>query len=261
MNCDEVRPLLDVLYDGALNAKDTAIVLEHLKGCAVCDFEWSDMVVLKTRFKAAKQSTEAPSELFAKILQALKKEDADDRRQQFLRFFSTPRRLAVVAVSLVVLCLFALSPTVLQLANKPAAGINAVALDNLLYFADHVALSPAVKPEENLSAALGFEPKFIKMNGWNKQRAFIYADRVPGVKLAQFEFDSTESGERLYCFQGLEGTIASDTNAVPTDVAGKSVKFGSYRNFQYALWSQSGRDYLVVAPMSREALTELVHDA
>ena len=266
MNCDEVRPLLNVLYDGALNAKDTAIVLEHLKGCVECDFEWSELDALKTRFKAAKLSSEAPKELSAKILQALKKEDGQRSRQQFLQILSAPTRLALVAVSLLVAGLLALSPTIYQVAHKPAApgavaNATAVSVDDLLFYADHIIPGAPLKPDQKLSTALGFEPKFIKMDGWQKQRVWVYADKNPALKLAQIEFDNTAYGEPLYCFQGKEGSIAVDKTMQPTDVDGKHVKFGQYRNFQYALWSQNGRDYLVVAPMTREGLTELVREA
>ncbi|HEY9760612.1 MAG TPA: zf-HC2 domain-containing protein [Oculatellaceae cyanobacterium] len=266
MDCDEVRPLLDVLHDGALNARDTAIVLEHLKDCSECDFEWSDMDALTARFKAAGKSNKLPSGLSEKISQALKKEDADRQRQKILRIFPS-MQYAIVALLFLLVAGSSISLNIPRPANKPGTNTpdlnntgGTLALGNLLRLSNQAPSGTLIKPEANLSAQLGFEPKFIKMDGWTKQRAYVYSNKNPRLQLAQFEFDSTKYGDHLYCFQSMESTIASDVKTEPVDVGGKSVKFGSYGSYEYALWTQNGRDYLVVAPMSRKALTELVHE-
>src|SRR5947209_7381588 len=75
MKCSEARPLLDVLFDGELTAKDAALVLDHLQSCNECKSEWNDLEQVRSTFKEAKNKYQMPAGLMEKVSHKLKTED------------------------------------------------------------------------------------------------------------------------------------------------------------------------------------------
>jgi len=74
-------------------------------------------------------------------------------------------------------------------------------------------------------------------------------------------FDFVKKGaaqsEHLVCYQAPAGTIHA-ADGQKKLIAGKQVLLGSRGNLHYALWSQQGRDYLFVSPLSSGSLEQLI---
>jgi len=71
MNCNEVRPLLDLLADSALENKDRALVLDHLQVCPSCKQECDELESLRGRFKDLKDWPPMAPQLMGKVSAAL----------------------------------------------------------------------------------------------------------------------------------------------------------------------------------------------
>ncbi|HEY9714636.1 MAG TPA: zf-HC2 domain-containing protein, partial [Chroococcales cyanobacterium] len=107
MNCADARPLLDPFCDGALDAGDCALVLDHLKSCQPCQSELNDLEGLRARFREARENCRMPAGLTDKISQTLKKEERAARRQ-FLKHGANPVFLLAMAAAVFIVGLFAL---------------------------------------------------------------------------------------------------------------------------------------------------------
>ncbi len=260
MICDDARPLLDPLYDGALNSRDTAMVLEHLKTCVECGHEWHEMEQFKDRFRNARKRTDIPSTLNDRIVLALNKEDSASRAL-FMRRYMRTMPVWLIAASLLLVGLFAFPNIERRSGNETLATIDSLLDCSDRSFNGRPAGTRIVSMQE-LPEKVGFQPKFINMSGWNMERASLY-ERPSGTRMAKFDFASTKYGAPLYCFQSLEGEIVQTTTS-PTEsqnISGKRVRFGQRGRFQFALWSQNGRDYLIVTPLPKDTLTEIVANA
>src|SRR5476651_280238 len=102
MNCSDVRPLLDLLCDGVLEAKDSALVLDHLKSCAECTAEWNDLEQLHASFQQAKSRPQIPAGLMDKVSDKLKEEDRQEQKRFFQRCVRAMPALAIAAALVLV---------------------------------------------------------------------------------------------------------------------------------------------------------------
>ena len=258
MTCDEARPLLDPLYDGALNSKDTAFILEHLKSCRDCDQEWHEMEKLRERFQSARNSTAIPAGLTERIASTLNNEDSSNRGH-FIRRHMNVMPFWLVAAAILLVGLFALPKFAAPNLNQQRGEAVLASIDSMVEDSEQNAGFEKLSDAHELPEKLGFEPKFIKMTGWQMQQASVYKSPAHS-KIAKFDFASTKYGERLYCYQAMQGSIGPG-KIEPVNVAGKNVRFGQRGKYQFALWSQNGRDYLIVTPLPKETLTEIVSSA
>jgi hypothetical protein len=232
MNCADARPLLDLLCDGVLEAKDSALILDHLKSCSECQGEWTDLEELHARFHETKDNPQLPAGLMKKISEKLR----HDEKSQHKRF---------------------LEPMIYQITNQPLAGQTASAEALVRNILDQGTLEPVTDRNE-LVKKLGYELKYVRLPEWQVNKAGIY--KAPGiVPIARFDFvRKGQSGDQyLSCYQAPQGVIQAKATAYK-NLEGRRVFFGSDGQYQFALWSQSGRDYLFVTALPQPALEEIV---
>jgi hypothetical protein len=255
MKCSDARPLLDLLCDGALETKDSALVLDHMKTCGECQHEWNSLEQLRTSFLDAKKNPQLPPGLMERISDRLKEEERSERRRYFAQF---AHALPVVAIAAAVLVIgFFLLPT-LNRVNTKTASIQTASADTLVDDLVSENTLTLVADRNELARKLGYDLKYLRLPDWRMNKSGVYNLKAT-VPIARIDFVRKENSgaERLSCYQAPEGTIHAE-GASLEDIEGKRVFFGKHGNFQYALLSKNGRDYLFVTALSRLQLEEIV---
>jgi anti-sigma factor RsiW len=258
MNCNDVRPLLDLLCDGALDAKDSALVLDHLKSCFECQSEWDDMEQLHASFQLAKSRPEMPAWLMDKVSSRLREEDRNEQKKFFQSCMRSMPALAIAAA--VVLVGFFVLPAV-EKQNNQSPSESTASADTLVEDLVSAGTLEQVSDRSELTKRVGYDLKQVRLPQWHMERSGVYKSQAP-VSIARFDFvRSGEAGsQRLSCYQAPQGVIRAKT-ADAVSFAGKQVQFGTHGKFQFALWSQNGRDYLFVTDLSKSQLQEIVAGA
>jgi len=258
MNCSEARALLNLLTDGALETKDTALVVEHTKECNECAQEWSDAENLRDQFKRWREDVTLPAGRMGKIKELIDKEDSAIRKRDWPAQFKRPMPLMLVAAAVAIVGLICLTPNF-----RMTGPVNqTVAASALIDELSRSTSAPSVENREALPGILGYEPKYIQLPGWSMQRAGVY-DGVAAGKIARFDFSRPTSAgaERMSCYQARTGTISMPDAATIKTVGHKRAGFGRRNSYNFALWSQNGRDYLVISSLPQEALEALIEKA
>lgn len=253
MKCSEALPLLDLLYDQLLETKDSALLLDHLKNCDGCQSEWEGMEDLKRRFTIAKSSTTLPKHLIDQVAIALKREDKSNYLQT--NFSQLP--LAGIAASILVLgWLIVPQFNVTRDDRATIASSHSSAKTLIQDLTMHGSIIP--EPDKRLlNKRLGYELKFVNLPAWTMESAGLYTQ---SARIARFDFvNKNNANEHLHCYQALEGTISA--TGVERTIGGKPVIWGSESGYQFAKFSQNGRDYLFVTKLPDTVLEEIVSGA
>jgi len=265
MKCSDARPLLDLLSDGALETKDSALVLDHLKLCNECQYEWNDLEQLRSSFQEAKDKSQLPAGLMERISQKLRDEERDEHKrffEQFKRFFEAythPASMVAVAATLALIG-FLLLPWMHQINTGPSS-MQIASADTLVEdLASEGTLEPIIDRSE-LAKKVGYDLKHVRLPEWQMNRSGVYKSQAT-MPIARFDFVRKEQSgyQRLSCYQAPQGVIQAKV-ANLENLEGKRVLFGSHGKFQFALWSQNGRDYLFVTALSKPQLEEIVRSA
>ena len=249
MECGNFRPLLDPMCDGVLDAKDVAMVLNHLRSCTKCHNEWMELEQLRARFQSTKNKPTLPPGLMMKISADLKAEEKKIWKQLLQR--SLPSfSFAALAATVVIIGLFAvpLVNTSLKLAMQY---VSAQALVKDLTINS---MKPAQSRSE-LVNEIGYDVKQLNMPDWQMAKYGLTRSQAH-MSVARFDFVNKLTGDRLTCYQGRKGTIHAMGAGV--DFAGKKVIFGTQGLYNFALWSQNDRDYLFVTESSQTKLKEMI---
>ncbi|MBS1954235.1 MAG: hypothetical protein JST89_08615 [Cyanobacteria bacterium SZAS-4] len=255
MKCSEVRPLLDLLYDELLETKDSALVLDHIKNCNQCRSEWEAMEELRTRIAAARSNTFVPSELMEKVSLSLKNEDQSKRI-----FGLLPQQIPLVSIAAsILLVAWFLVPQFLRPSHLPES-LSATPTSTAQKLIADLTADGAVTPEpdkQKLDKRVGYDLKYVHLPSWKLQQSGIY---LAQANIARFDFvRDGNSDQRLSCYQAPEGTIKAVGNA--QELAGKQVTFGNQSGYQFAKWTQNGRDYLFVTKLPQPVLEEIIRGA
>jgi len=252
MNCSDALPLLDPLYDGALDAATATRVLDHVKGCGQCQSEWQEMEELHTRFRDARESPRMPVDLMSKVGDLLKAEERAERRLVLKRY--------VYPVSLVATACVAAVVGFMLVSRAPQFG-TAVATTSADILIDALGSERSIRrvaDKDELGQMAGYDMKFLRIPDWHMVSSGIY--RGPsGTAIARFDFISTQFGSerRLICYQARQGMIRA-SGTPRTTIGNKRVLCGSHGKFRYALWSQNDRDYLFIAALPERQLQDVV---
>jgi anti-sigma factor RsiW len=255
MKCSDVRPLLDLLCDGALETKDSALVLDHLKSCGECQHEWNDLEQLRASFQDAKEKPQLPVGLMERISDKLKDEERSERKRYFAQFASA---LPVMAIAATVLIIGFFLLSVIHQVDTKSASIQTASADTLVDDLVSEKILTPVTDRSDLARKLGYDLKYLRLPDWQMNKSGVYNLKAT-VPIARLDFVRKENSgsQRLSCYQAPQGTIHAEGARVE-DVEGKRVLFGKHGNFQYALLSRNGRDYLFVTALSKLQLEEIV---
>ena len=166
MKCSNALPLLDLLSDGALETKDSALVLDHLSSCESCHEEWTSHESLRAKILQAKNDTEVPEGLMDKISEKLK---AEDKNKNFMQL--TNKNLLALVACLVLLAiplalLFKQSPY-----NIPSQSASADVLIDEVNSKKHTQSVPDTKA---VATAVGYDIKPVHLPSWQMQGREIY---------------------------------------------------------------------------------------
>jgi hypothetical protein len=251
MKCSEALPLLDLLYDQLLETKDSALVIDHLQNCVNCQDEWESMEDLKRRFRTAKNNTTMPPELMEKISLTLRR----DNRSTLLRTPALQFPLVGIAASILILGWIVVpqltSPNGQQRTQITSSHLSATKLINSL------TTNGAVDREQNkqlLKEKLGYEPRYIHLPEWKMESSGVYAD---AANIARFDFVRNDNpNQHLSCYQAIEGTIIA--SGPVQNIGGKQVVLGAESGYQFAKFTQNGRDYLFVTKLPTTTLEEII---
>jgi hypothetical protein len=259
MECNEARPLLDLLFDGALETKDSALMLDHLKSCSACQFEWNSLEQLRSRFKDAKNKTKIPPGLMERISKDLRHEEGSEYQRSFRRYAAAFSALALAASF--VLSVILMAPWFHRGESKLPPG-QIAQIDSVVNDALSQQSLIEVTDRSELAKQVGFELKYVRLPDWQMDKSSIYK---PPTKSPMARFDFIRKGpsgyEHLTCYQARSGVICQPPAACLENVQGKRVLFGNRAQLQFALWSQNGRDYLFITTLTRAQLEEIVRQA
>ncbi len=258
MNCSDVRPLLDLLCDGVLEAKDSALVLDHLKTCSECQAEWNDLERLHASFQLARAKPEMPAGLMDRVSAKLREEDRNEQKRFFQRCVRAMPALAIAAA--VVLVGFFVLPLV-EKQNNQNPDVTTASADTLVEDLVADGTLDTIRDRSELTKKVGYDLKQVRLPEWHMENSGVYKSQAR-ISIARFDFiRKNQSGDQhLSCYQAPEGVIrATAANAI--NLAGKHVLFGTHGKFQFALWSQNGRDYLFITALPKEQLQEIVRGA
>ncbi len=245
MNCNDARPLLDLLSDEMLDKKDSALVLDHIKECDSCQSSWHDLEQVRARIKTAREQTQASPELFEKISAALGQEDRL-KRQNHATYTTAPFKLASAAIVLLI-GLFCLSQQPQFKSQRLSTATQSTARDLIALYTREPNAVDYVSDRTALKEKLGYDPKYVHLPSWKMDKASVLRSRN---QIARFDFIRNANAtvpEHLSCYQAPQGTITAVGQT--KSLGDKQVIFGNQANYQFALWSQNGRDYLFVTTL------------
>jgi hypothetical protein len=258
MICSEVKPLLDLLCDGVLPAKDSALVLDHLRSCDQCQAEWNELEQLRSRFLEAKQKIQLPAGLMDKISDQLRNEIRDNRKRVLDKY--SPPLMAVAAAfafaGFVVIPWLRHNTYPASTSSNLALGANTSVESLIENFRSNGAVEP-VADRKQLGTKVGYPLKYLRLPAWRLAKAGVY--RSPSVAVARFDFVKGQGGglEQFTCYQAPAGAINAKM-AEPREINGKHVLIGNRGDLQFALWTQDERDYLFVTRLPQSALEEII---
>jgi hypothetical protein len=254
MNCRDAQPLLDVMNDGALSAKDCALVLDHLKTCDDCQAEWSSMESLRSRFREIKNQPSIPRNLELEITQALKDEQKAASNLVLKKMFRPAFSVLAIAAAFIAIVFFQQFP----ISRNALPMIAGATVESILSEAE-TNTSLRTTARDKLAGQLGYELKYLPLNSWHLKECNIYKPHT-GSAIAQFQFCNKEAPlEELTCYQAPEGTIHNN-HQNPKVIGSKRVEFGTYGKYRFALWCQNGRDYLFVTSTPKLPLEQIVSE-
>lgn len=256
MKCNDASVLLNVFSDGALNARDSALVLGHLKDCKVCHNEWRELEDLRKRFDSAKAITLPTPGLMDRISSNLKKEEKLERRQT-LQKYSRPARWLAVASSIAVIGGFNYSnlQTTSGTTGATSNQTRAEALIDALYTGQG---TEPLSNRQQLARQLGYDLKFMHLPTWNMYQSAIYKGEKSRA-IARFDFVGRDNSGMLTCYQAPQGTIKAQGQRKL--VGAKPIIMGSHGQYHYALLSQNGRDYLFITRLPSPSLEQIIRSS
>jgi hypothetical protein len=260
MNCEDVLPLLNLLNDSALDSRNTADILEHLKECGQCQSEWDSMLAVRRQIRRMKNEIQVPPGLMDRVSAVIDRENT--RRSIGAVASMNYRQLVAIAAGLVVLALGALYLLHQGQTVKPVT-IEVASLVNREFAGD-----PAfelVADHQLLSEKLGYTIKYLKFPDWKINEVGTY--RAKNIKgndqiIARLQLHRVSDGReaRIYCYQAPAGSLKT-TSLADRDVGGKRVWLGRQGALSYACWTQNERDYLLISSLSQKELEELIRSA
>jgi len=258
MKCSDVRPVMDLLCDGALENKDTALVIDHLKSCDECQCEWHDLEQLRGEFNNAKAECQLPTQLMRKISQKLKHEERSECKRLIKQYARSIPTVAIAATIVVVGFLYLpwFHRIDTALTSTPTASADTLVADLL----SERGLEPVTNRNE-LAQKVGYNLTYVRLPQWQMSQFGLWKSHGT-TAIARFDFVRKEQSgdQQLTCYQAPQGAILAK-GASLRNLDGKHVLFGSHDKFQFALWSQKGHDYLLVTPLSKLQLEEIVRGA
>jgi hypothetical protein len=85
----------------------------------------------------------------------------------------------------------------------------------------------------------------------------IYSARSTAI--ARFDFVGTGpiADEKMTCYQSRPGAIKAGAGEQKT-IGDKRVTIGNHGKYHYALWSQNGRDYLLISLQPQQEIEAIV---
>jgi hypothetical protein len=258
VKCTDTWPLLDLLFDGTLETKDSALVLDHLKSCDECRGEWDDLEQLHSSFQDAKDKTQLPAGLMESISEKL----GDGERSQHKQLFqqnARPIPMVAIAASFAVVG-FLVLPMIRQSDTSPTS-MQTASADTLVEDVVSEGTLEPVMDQNELAKKVGNQLKYVRLPEWQIDKSGVYKSPA-AMPIARFDFiRRVQSGyQRLSCYQAPQGVIQTKA-ANLKNLEGKRVLFGSHGKFQFALWSRNGRDYLFVTALSQTELEDIVRGA
>jgi hypothetical protein len=243
MNCSKALPLLDPLADGALDTRDSTLVLAHIKECTSCQAEWREIESLQERFKRASSQEVDASHVLNKVRAQINEES----KVLPIMF----NRVSVAAMLVLAVGVAEFSAPAWLSAPTLNALVVAQADDLVDRLSQNIQAAPVSK--ESLPRLLGYSPVYLRLPDWHMDAA--RADRTAGTGIAMFAF--SRDADKLVCYQTLAGTIGrGNTQAVALGKINAHV--GQRGKYNYVVWSSNGRDYLMVSAIARERLLETV---
>lgn len=258
MNCNDARPLLDLLSDEMLDKKDAALVLAHVKECDSCQSSWDDLEQVRSRINTAREQTQASPELFEKISASLGQEDRL-KRLSHATYTTAPFKLASAAIVLLI-GLFCLSQQPQFKSQSLSTATQSTARDLIALYTREPNAVDYVSDRTALKEKLGYDPKYVHLPSWKMDKASVLRAKN---QIARFDFirnaNGTTGTEHLSCYQATQGTITAVGQT--KSLGDKQVIFGNQANYQFALWSQNGRDYLFVTKLPTPLLEEIIRGA
>jgi hypothetical protein len=263
MKCNDARALLELLCDNALETRDSALVLDHLKSCAECQSEYDSLEQLRSQFKRVKENTPVPPGMMAKISAQLAHAERKDSEMFWGRHLMVQPPTAILTVAFLVLAIATL-PVIRQvsfaLLNSNAVSVQVVVAQYLPAGGSLRGLMPLASPRE-FAQRFGYDLRFLRLPGWHLDT--VKACMSPTDKAAELCFtrNSPDGIQHLTCIQAKQGFFRAAASLQPRPFGNKQVAFGSKGGLQYAFFSQNGRDYLFMTTMSRAQLEQVVRDA
>jgi anti-sigma factor RsiW len=237
MKCEKVRRLLDTYLDGELGSARQLELQQHLASCPSCQSLVEERREFRAFFADGGPKYRAPAQLEAKVLAAVRQEQA----RQKPPFFWQPWVYATAAAG-VFLALYLLFPDIETEFSKRAVLRHSQSL-SAEHLVDVASSDPAVV-KSWFRARLDFDPPIVVSPAAGYSLLGGRVDRIQNRPVATLVYKHDDDVVTLFCW--------------PPNKEQLSTRYRSIEGCHVATWSNAECNYILVSRLSDRAMDEFM---
>ena len=239
MNCEEADRLLDAYLDGELELSQQLELEEHLSLCPSCQSRVQERQEFRTFFKANAPSFSAPALLKAKVLAAVRQEEAQPK---FILMRPVWMYAAAVAVLGFLLAVTLLIPDLGKELSRQAVSqySHSLAADRLV---DVASTNPRVV-KSWLTARLAFPPPVVDMPGSGYSLMGGRVDVLQTRSVAVLVYKNKKDVVTLFCWPPTKEQLVDASHLI--------------QGVHVWTWSNSACNYILVSKIRDRQTDEFV---
>ena len=242
MKCEKFRHVLDTYLDGELDSARQLELQQHLASCPSCKSLVEERREFRAFFADGGPKYKAPPQLEAKVLTAVRQEQARPKPPFFWQPWVCATAAAAVAAVGVFLVLHLLFPDIESELSKRAVLRHSQSL-SVEHLVDVASPDPAVV-KSWLSARLHFDPPIVVSPASGYSLLGGRVDRIQNRPVATLVYKHDNAVVTLFCW--------------PPNKEQLSTRYRSIEGCRVATWSNAECNYILVSRLSDSAMDELM---
>ncbi|MGA8659085.1 MAG: anti-sigma factor [Chthoniobacterales bacterium] len=239
MKCDEIHRFLDTYLDGELDFARQVELEQHLAYCPLCQSLAQERQEFRAFFAASGPRYKAPPRLEAKVLAAVRREQAKQK-------FSLLRQPWVYATAVVVVSVFLALNILFPDAEKELSRQAVLCHSHSLstdHLVDLASPNPAViKPW--LTARLDFAPPVVGAPASGYSLLGGRVDVIQNRSVATLVYKHDKDVVTLFCWPPKKEHLSKSDHSI--------------EGYQVCTWSNAQCNYILVSKLSDQAMDEFV---
>jgi anti-sigma factor RsiW len=239
MDCEEVDRFIDVYLDGELPIGPRLALEQHLTLCLLCRSLAEERLEFRTFFIAGVSRCNAPPQLEARILAAVRREEA---KQKFSLFWQPWVYATAIVLVSVVLALNILFPGTEKELSRQALLRHSHSLSTE-HLVDVASPNPAVvKPW--LTARLNFAPPVVGSPASGYSLLGGRVDMIQNRSVATLVYKHDKDVVTLFCWPPKKEQLSTSDRSI--------------QGYRVSTWSNAQWNYILVSELSDRAMDEFV---